>query len=162
MGCFRNMYASYTQDPNRFMPFAFLAGWFVFLNEEKVKNFIKGKYILVIIEFIIIIALHLLLYFDCKNVVLYILAQWSVPCICGLFCYSVSVNVELNNKFLLGLGKISMEVYLVHSVVLKLLRRYKMNNCIYVLAYFVGIYVMALLLNRIISKLYIKKDKQYT
>lgn len=126
---------SFTHDPNRFMPSAFLAGWFIFLNEEVIKNFIKDKYMLIMIEFIIIIVLHLLLFYRYNNITVYILAQWGTPCICGLFCYSICVNFELKNKVLLSLGKISMEVYLVHPVVLEFLKKYKMNSYIYIYWY---------------------------
>jgi len=137
----------FSQDPNHIFPFAFILGWVFAIKEDKVIEKFKKNYILIVVEIIAILLAHAGAYYMYNNIGIYILSQYSAPCLCGLLCYSIATSFEINNKVLLCFGMVSYELYLSHPIFIRLCEYNSIKMPLYAIVMICGSYIVAYVLH---------------
>jgi peptidoglycan/LPS O-acetylase OafA/YrhL len=143
--------------------------------KDKIDNQIKNKYIISLLIAIVLFAFSIAIkffgdHFNCYGVELFgnII---SVPFFITLVLIALN-KVQINNKITNFLGKISLEIYLIHGNIIRLLSKFDMfvNNILLFFVVAVALFVLLAFIANLIDKkllkwfikLTIKKDKDLT
>ena len=126
---------------------AFPLGVFVASNYSKVSNFVEKNKFKIIISSILLFILLLLLHWKYKIILLSLLG-----CIIIL---SISTIIKLENQVLISIGKLSLELYILHLVIMNLIK-YSFLNTLFspsvgVIIILISTYILAVILNRTVK-----------
>lgn len=128
--------------------FTFPMGVFVGLNKDKIEKLISEQYIKILcLSSILFIITFILNYGRVDIGSIIIRAITSITFTILFLLLHVKIDVS-KNKFLIFIGSISFELYLIHDRLLEVLNMGGVVNSINLIAYFIIIIFLSLLLNK--------------
>lgn len=132
----------------------FAAGIILYNKEKNINNYFEKNYIIKLLTSIFVSFALGIFYIKMKNI---IILNYLLKIILGISIISLLIGllkkIKINNKILLFLGRISFEIYLLHSIILIKLIELNVLSGIYILITLSITIICASIMNYIDSKI---------
>ena len=148
------------KDPNHIFPLAFLIGWIIGQMCDEERDKLKKNNLLFIATILGFILAMIRVYYPNGYITQYVVAAYFSPVLIGVIVFFICAKVNVTNKILLYLGKISYSIYLIHPCFLRIGDNIN-NMFIYIVVVFVGTIIVSGISTYLFDKLYlVAKNKR--